>query len=160
LGIVSSIASQPYPQEHRRGTSGKLIAIMLLIVMVAIQASTILPQGHNLAREPYRSQERRAARKAWVDNPSPATKAIFEEEQRRVRRYVYHRDAVRFASWMPVILVLDGLAIYCFWNYRKIRILHLRSRTASEEPVECLECHAIIPIGESRCSHCGWTFNT
>ena len=28
----------------------------------------------------------------------------------------------------------------------------------SEEPIECLECHSIIPVGESRCSHCGWTF--
>ena len=28
------------------------------------------------------------------------------------------------------------------------------------EPVECFDCHAIIPVGKTRCSHCGWTFET
>lgn len=30
----------------------------------------------------------------------------------------------------------------------------------SDEPIECMDCHAAISAGESRCSKCGWTFMT
>jgi hypothetical protein len=28
----------------------------------------------------------------------------------------------------------------------------------AKESFECLSCAALIPIGASRCPHCGWTF--
>ena len=59
-----------------------------------------------------------------------------------------------YAMFGAGILLLT-LVIWIFW-----RFTHLIRRPAptSVVPIECLDCHAVIPAGESRCPHCGWTF--
>jgi hypothetical protein len=42
-------------------------------------------------------------------------------------------------------------------TWRLIRACRER-KPLSEEPIQCIECQTIIPVGESGCSHCGWTF--
>src|ERR1039458_45395 len=33
------------------------------------------------------------------------------------------------------------------------------SASVSEEPTECLSCHAVIPSGSSTCPACGWSYD-
>jgi len=30
--------------------------------------------------------------------------------------------------------------------------------TVSSEPSECMECHGIIPTGQTQCPQCGWSY--
>jgi hypothetical protein len=92
---------------------------MLFVLVAVIQAWLIMPHGLNLARDPYRSQERKALLKAVVDDPSPATKAAYEEERQRDLQFIQHREFVRFAPLMTGLLVLDGIVLSLFWIYTK-----------------------------------------
>lgn len=57
--------------------------------------------------------------------------------------------------WWGMGGILLAVAGWLMWRF----IRHVQyDRPISEEPIECIECHAVIPVGESRCSHCGWTF--
>jgi hypothetical protein len=59
-----------------------------------------------------------------------------------------------YAMFGPGFLLIT-LVIWIFW--RSSRLIRPPAPT-SVEPIECLDCHAVIPVGESRCPHCGWTF--
>jgi hypothetical protein len=54
--------------------------------------------------------------------------------------------------------ILIPLVCWMFW--RLARLVRHSAPTSTEltGQIECLDCHAIIPAGESRCPHCGWTF--
>ena len=71
---------------------GKFAKSYLYLSWFLVLQFMLMP-GHyaNLAKEPYRQQERLEALKAYTDNPSPITKAAFEDEQRRVSEHVSHR---------------------------------------------------------------------
>jgi len=54
--------------------------------------------------------------------------------------------------------LLITLIIWLFWRLARL-VRHPEPTNAEPtEPMECLDCHATIPAGESRCPQCGWTF--
>ena len=63
-------------------------------------------------------------------------------------------------SWLGRGGIFIPLVCWMFW--RLARFVRHPAPTSTEpiEQIECLDCHAIIPAGESRCPHCGWTFKT
>jgi hypothetical protein len=67
--------------------------------------------------------------------------------------------------WLSIYLgswirggILIPLVCWIFWRLARLIRHSTPTGTESSEQIECLDCHAIIPAGESRCPHCGWTF--
>jgi hypothetical protein len=54
--------------------------------------------------------------------------------------------------------ILIPLVCWIFWRLARLVRHPAPTGTVPIEPIECLDCHAIIPAGESRCPHCGWSF--
>lgn len=66
--------------------------------------------------------------------------------------------SVGMGSWLGVDGIYIPFVCWLFWRIaRRIRLPKPASAEPNE-PIECLECHATIPVGDSRCPHCGWTF--
>jgi hypothetical protein len=57
--------------------------------------------------------------------------------------------------WWGSGVLLTALCGWLMWSFIR---LTLHREVKVEEPVECMECHSTIGVGQSRCSVCGWTF--
>lgn len=97
----------------------KAFDIVVIAFVLLVQVMLVLPGPVNLAKEPYRRQERDAALKAATDNPSPVTKAGYEKELRMVSRYVMRRQLTTSGVLFAALLVLDAFGLYYLRRYRK-----------------------------------------
>lgn len=52
------------------------------------------------------------------------------------------------------------IPVLCWIFWRLTYSIRQTERTSKEpaEQIECLDCHAAIPAGQSSCPSCGWTF--
>ncbi len=66
----------------------------------------------NAAKVSYRREERAAASKALQENPSPATRAAFQEELRRAGRHVASRQFATAGVLFAILVALDVAAVY------------------------------------------------
>ncbi|MEI7729182.1 MAG: hypothetical protein WCO56_06405 [Verrucomicrobiota bacterium] len=62
---------------------------------------------------------------------------------------------LNWADWAQTIFLTLILAAWLIWRWAQI---FERPAATSEEPIECLKCRTIMPSGESKCLHCGWTY--
>ncbi len=53
-------------------------------------------------------------------------------------------------------IILLAAMIWVMWRWIKINNRSQEQRT--QVACECLACHKVIPIGESTCPKCGWSF--
>lgn len=90
----------------------KTFKVVVLGFVLFLRFLIVSPRAGNLAKEPYRREERAAAFKAMAENPTPATKAAFHEEQLRVIRYTTRRDLTRSGLMFAGFLLLDGFVIW------------------------------------------------
>lgn len=88
-----------------------MFKVVSLACVLCVQFFIALPRPGNLAKEPYRREERAAALKVMADNPTPANKAAFQEELRRDMHYINRRDWTRAGFVLAGFLLLDGLVI-------------------------------------------------
>jgi len=93
----------------------KTFEIVIIVIVLLVQIAIVMPGPVNLSKVPYRQQERFNALKAMVDNPSPATKAAFKEEQRLVSHYVTQRQFMRSGIIFAVLLAFD-VAVISYLN--------------------------------------------
>ena len=61
----------------------------------------------------FRRHERSEAIKAYMSDKSPANKAVFVDEMRRLD---HHRSVISY-SVNGSLLIIDALVVYVFWNY-------------------------------------------
>jgi hypothetical protein len=90
------------------------VAVVLLVLIVQFLWWGWPRFGHG---ESYRWKERHDAHFAWVEHPSPATKAAADEEDKRLSTYIGRRES----AFLVVVLVVDGVGIYYFWTYEARR---------------------------------------
>ncbi len=85
--------------------------VILIVVQIWLACQmSILP--YNAARVSYRREERAAALIAQAENPSPANRAVLQEELRLAERHVFHRELFHATVWLAVFLALDVVFIY------------------------------------------------
>ena len=61
----------------------------------------------------YRMKERSEATRAWMENPSPTTKAAYDSE----RRLEGSHEVKLLVATALFLLLLDGGGIYYFWTF-------------------------------------------
>ena len=89
----------------------RLASFCGIILVVGIQLALLFaPQ---MGPNPYRRHERLALLKAWHSNPTPATKAAFDEE---VKLEEHHREVL---PCMGVVsfLAIDVALLYVYWRF-------------------------------------------
>ena len=90
------------------------VAVILLILISKFVWFAWPRFGHgSVIEERYRRDERMEAHRAWIENPSPTTKAAFDEEDSRLYDYMAKRAIVI----LLVLTVLNGVGIYYVWTY-------------------------------------------
>jgi hypothetical protein len=82
---------------------------IIVFVLLTLFASLFLPAG----QPRYRLKERVEAMQAYTLNPSPSTEAALHEEFARL----HHHEAMVGVILLPLVLLLDAVVIYFFWNY-------------------------------------------
>jgi len=71
-----------------------------------------------------------------------------------------------FFGWLFAIVhggvFLAGLIVMAPLGWLMLRFIRFTEQRApgAQEPIECLECHAVIVVGQTHCRVCGWTFNS
>jgi hypothetical protein len=86
-----------------------VIGVVLWIELFLVVMHDPYPHGP-IVDVPYRGKERVAARLAYMREPSPATKAVYDEELSRMRRYV----GLRMVISLSLLVVANGIAIRYF----------------------------------------------
>ena len=95
-----------FPRNMKTETIRLLIIFFILLPSLA---SILIPAG----QPKYRLRERIEAMEAYTLNPSAATKAARDGEFARLHQ---HERTVGLVL-IPMVLAIDGMAIYFFWNY-------------------------------------------
>jgi hypothetical protein len=95
---------------------GVFACILLLELFISVKL-TLLPV--NLAKEPYRREQRTAAFRAYAENQSPERAAVRREELRLVSRRVLRRQLTGTALLFGGFLVVDAVVISRWKHNRK-----------------------------------------
>lgn len=74
----------------------------------------------NLAKEPYRREERIAALTAYSRDGSPESEKLYREESRLASRHVLHRQLVAAGVLFAVLLPNDGMALLRWRHHEKM----------------------------------------
>ena len=97
------------------------IAIIAGIILLELFLSLglTIPGSGNLAKEPYRRQERFAAQMAYAKDKSPENEKIRREESRLVLRHVLLRRFAAAGALFAVFLVIDAVAVSRWRHHEK-----------------------------------------
>jgi hypothetical protein len=90
-----------------------IVLVMLLVLFFQIVLFISLNTYLNALTAPYRYEERRKAFKDWADEKTPESRAVFDQEVKLLDVHLKNKAIFQVA----VFLVIDGIGIYCFWNY-------------------------------------------
>jgi hypothetical protein len=109
-GGVGGLTARAYlVRRSPRIVKRSFYRVVIVMVLVGQLAWFIMPRSGS---HPLSQRAIKAAQTA-AEHPSAATKAAFEEELRRIPC----RDNALLLTVFTVMLVLDGIGIYYFWNY-------------------------------------------
>jgi len=90
------------------------VTVVLLVLVVQFLWWGWPRSGHgSVIEESYRRAERLDAHHAWMEHPSPGTKAAADGEDERLYHYIGRRES----AFIVMVLVVDGVGIYFFWTY-------------------------------------------
>ena len=83
--------------------------LIIVFIVLPLLAAVLIPAG----QAHYRIRERIEAMKVYSLSPSPSTKAVLDDEFARLHQH----EKTRGIILVPVLLLVDVVVIYCFWNY-------------------------------------------
>jgi hypothetical protein len=86
-----------------------IVLVLLFQFVLFISLNTYL----NALTAPYRYEERGKALKDWADKQTPESRAVFDKEVKLLDVHLKNKAIFQGA----LFLVIDGVGIYCFWNY-------------------------------------------
>ena len=87
---------------------------LVIVVLILGQLSWFaLPRTGSSMGDPFRNQERIAAFKQNVEAPSPAAKAVVDEEMRLLAQHARNHNLIVLAC----NLVVDGILIWLCWSF-------------------------------------------
>jgi hypothetical protein len=66
--------------------------------------------------------------------------------------------SIMLGSWLGFGGFFIPLVCWGFWRFSHLVRRPEPINKETPEQIECLDCHATIPVGESSCLKCGWTF--
>ena len=87
-----------------------LIALVVVVQSGLVLKLVIAPV--NLAKEPFRREQRAAAATALAADPSPEKRAALQDELSLVARHVNHRQFTRAGVVVAVLLVIEAVGVY------------------------------------------------
>jgi hypothetical protein len=90
-----------------------IVLLMLFVLLFQIVLFISLNTYLNALTAPYRYEERRKAFKDWADKQTPESRAVFDKEVKLLDVHLNNKAIFQGV----VFLVIDGIGIYCFWNY-------------------------------------------
>jgi hypothetical protein len=92
----------------------KIFIVLVLVLQLSWWLGPRFISLHGpIVTERYRHEERIRALLEWSKNPSAVSKAVFEDEKRRLNAYLLQRDVLIFICFF----VLDAVGIYSLCNY-------------------------------------------
>ena len=94
-----------------------LAGIVLLELFLCVKLALV---PVNLAKEPYRRQERAAALFAYGREKSLENERLYREETRLVSRHVLQRQLAATGVLFAILLVIDGIVIMR-WRHHERR---------------------------------------
>ena len=86
-----------------------IVLALLFQVVLFIWLNTSL----DTLGDSYRYEERRTALMNWGNAHTPESKAEFDREVKLLDEHLQKRAYIMAA----VFLIIDGIGIFCFWNY-------------------------------------------
>ena len=93
-------------------TSYKIIIIFAVLILQFLWLATPRVGPHS-----YRHRQRVDAAMTWLKHPSPATKAVFDKEEKLL---AVHERKIQLLT-VGVCWIIDILAVYFFLNYGRKR---------------------------------------
>jgi hypothetical protein len=94
------------------------LVVVLLVLTVQFFWWAWPRTGHGaVIEESYRRVDRMDAHFAWMQHPSPATKAMADEEDRRLSDYIGKREI----AFLIMVVVVDGVGLYYFCTHETRR---------------------------------------
>jgi hypothetical protein len=91
----------------------RFIAVLACVLLLELFVSAMLTfRAVNLAKYPYRLEERNAASQAYNRERTPEKETAFRQELRLAGRHDLWRQLTRAGVVFSAFLVLDGIVIY------------------------------------------------
>lgn len=94
-------------------------ASTILVVVIAFSAQFALVVPATMHDQSFRHQQRLDAHKAMVDNPTPVTKAAFEQEMQLEQYHRTHDQFIRGVYYFGVLVFFEGICSYFWIRHRK-----------------------------------------
>ena len=91
----------------------RYIGLFLFVLLVELYLSVLFTsRAVNLAKYPYRREERYAAWKAYVSSRSPESQAAYQQESRLAGRHLMWNQLGKAGVVFSAFLLVDGVFIY------------------------------------------------
>lgn len=95
----------------------RFIAVLAFVLLLELFLTAVLAfRAVNLAKYPYRLEERNAAAEAYGRDRSPEKEAAYKQELLLAGRHSFRRQITQAGIFFSMFLVVDGIGIYV-WRY-------------------------------------------
>ncbi|HXR05142.1 MAG TPA: hypothetical protein VN836_10590 [Verrucomicrobiae bacterium] len=99
------------PTSSMKSQIKKVFIVLVLAFQLLVVAAIFFDPLHGPFDSDYRHEERVKAYLDWKQNPSPSSKAAYEEELRLVHSHLDKRNTAIVA-----MLALEAIGFYYLWN--------------------------------------------